>query len=153
MWSRSTNGLSLCEEAGRRHILQTRKNGFGSQAFTWDYRNRLTAVVLKNGEGTVILSAGYEYDAFNRRVGRVVSGSINVSEQYLYDGTSDADVALVLDGEGAIKLRQLNAPGSNQVLDQFEGVGSLHCGAANAAHLVWPERLRSGAVSLPASGK
>ncbi len=36
--------------------------------YTWDYRNRLTAVVHKDGQGNVLWSETYVYDAFNRRI-------------------------------------------------------------------------------------
>ncbi len=36
--------------------------------YTWDYRNRLTAVVHKDDQGNVLWSETYVYDAFNRRI-------------------------------------------------------------------------------------
>ncbi len=36
--------------------------------YTWDYRNRLTAVVHKDGQGNMLWSETYVYDAFNRRI-------------------------------------------------------------------------------------
>ncbi len=36
--------------------------------YSWDYRNRLTAVVHKDGQGNVLWSETYVYDAFNRRI-------------------------------------------------------------------------------------
>ncbi len=36
--------------------------------YTWDYRNRLTAVVHKDGQGNVLWTETYVYDAFNRRI-------------------------------------------------------------------------------------
>jgi RHS repeat-associated protein len=34
----------------------------------WDYRNRLTQVVLKNSAGSILQQSDYTYDAFNRRI-------------------------------------------------------------------------------------
>lgn len=111
------------QDAEGNLTLRSAKDGSGSQEFGWDYRNRLTQVITKDSEGNVTLTATYEYDAFDRRIRRTLGGSTTLDEQYLYDGTGDADVALVLDGSGNVKLRQLNAPGSNQVLaeDRCDG--------------------------------
>ena len=102
---------------------RTAQDASGSQTFAWDYRNRLTQVITKDGQNNVTLTATYEYDAFDRRVRKTVTGSQTLDEQYLCEGTGDADMSLVLDGQGNLKLRQLNAPGSNQVLaeDRISG--------------------------------
>ncbi len=36
--------------------------------YSWDYRNRLTVVVHKDGQGNVLWTETYVYDAFNRRI-------------------------------------------------------------------------------------
>jgi RHS repeat-associated protein len=48
----------------------------GTNTFSWDARNRLTAV---SGPG---LAAAFQYDAFGRRIGRTINGQTTA---YLYD--------------------------------------------------------------------
>jgi len=49
-------------------ISKTHKTTGEVTEFTWDYRNRLTRVVVKDGNGTVTAEARYRYDVFNRRI-------------------------------------------------------------------------------------
>jgi YD repeat-containing protein len=40
--------------------------------YTWDYRNRLTSVITQDSSGTIIKSVEYAYDAYNRRIAKVI---------------------------------------------------------------------------------
>jgi YD repeat-containing protein len=40
--------------------------------YTWDYRNRLTQVVIKNSAGTITKQVNFTYDALNRRIVKAV---------------------------------------------------------------------------------
>lgn len=62
--------------------LQTRTDSCGTTTFTWDARNRLTAI---NGfkPDCSALSASFSYDTVNRRTAKTING---VTTQYLYDG-------------------------------------------------------------------
>ena len=104
-------------------LSRTRTDGTGSEAFAWDYRNRLTTLIEKNGQGNTTLTAGYAYDAFDRRIRKTLSGSQSLDEQYLYDGTTDGDTLLVLDGSGNLKLRQFRGLSNTEVFaeDRFSG--------------------------------
>ncbi len=53
-----------------RSIHHTRRNNISE--FLSDYRNRLTRVVIKDSEGTVIKQVDDTYDAFDKRIGRAV---------------------------------------------------------------------------------
>jgi len=44
--------------------------------YTWDYRNRLTAVTVKNSGGTVIQQTDYTYDPFDKRRGGTDEGRV-----------------------------------------------------------------------------
>jgi YD repeat-containing protein len=51
-------------------------SGDGTNSYTWDARNQLTAISGAN-------SASFGYDALGRRVSKTVNGTVT---QYLYDG-------------------------------------------------------------------
>ena len=57
--------------------------------YTWDYRDRLTSVIVKNSQGTVLSTSQYTYDAFNNRIGvSVNNGSGAVQTWTAYDGSN-----------------------------------------------------------------
>jgi RHS repeat-associated protein len=49
-------------------LTKTRISDGQKFEFAWDYRNRLTQVLLKNSAGTILQQSDYIYDAFNRRI-------------------------------------------------------------------------------------
>ncbi|GEM_PF-3328766 len=78
--------------------LTSRTDMNGTTTYTWDARNRLTAI---NGPG---VSANFVYDPLGRRVSKTVNGS---TTQYFYDGN---DIVQEI-GSGAVAvtyLRSLN---------------------------------------------
>ena len=86
--------------------------------YTWDHRNRLTAVVTTASNGTVIKEAAYTYDAYDRRIAKIVDadgegGEASTEERFVYDGDH---IALVFDGEGNQTHRYLHGPLVDQVL-------------------------------------
>src|SRR5262249_13147516 len=86
-------------------LTKTRISDGQSWNFTWDYRNRLTDVVVKNASGTVLSSQHNTYDVFDRRIG--VSTTINgVTTQMwtVYDG---ANTYADFDGNGNLTNRYL----------------------------------------------
>ena len=94
---------------------------------SWDYRNRLTGVEVKDSNGDVIESVEYVYDAFDRRLGKIVDadgdGSESaVAERFVYDGNH---IALVFDGKGDLVNRYLHGPRVDQVLAQEDGLGEV----------------------------
>ncbi|MFQ4138137.1 peroxidase family protein [Nodosilinea sp. PGN35] len=92
--------------------------------YTWDYRNRLTGVVSKDGAGTVTQTVLYAYDVYNRRLSSVMdadgagAGAAN-KEHFVYDGSH---IALVFDGAGNLTHRYFHGPQIDQVLAE-ETVG------------------------------
>ena len=86
--------------------------------YTWDYRNRLTDVKIKNSSGTVTLEDTFTYDIFDRRIGKSVdpdgAGSAAPAQMYtVYNGANayaDYDVVSTggLGGTGGTML-QLSA--------------------------------------------
>jgi len=97
--------------------------------FTWDHRNRLASVVERAEQGQAdTLAVDYVYDAFNRRIARIVDADGDgsggaTSEHYVYD---DTDVVLDFvdaDGPGAVETpelakRYLWGPAVDQLLAQ-----------------------------------
>jgi|GEM_PF-1834288 len=72
---------------------------WGDATFTWDSRNRLTAI---NGTS---LSASFKYDSMGRRIEKTINGT---TTKYLYDG---ADIVMEMNGSGtptAFYVRTLN---------------------------------------------
>lgn len=86
--------------------------------YIWDHRNRLTAIVTTSSDGTVIKKVIYTYDAYDRRVAKVVDadgeGAVApIEERFVYDGDH---IALVFDGDGNQIHRYLHGVKIDQVL-------------------------------------
>ncbi|MEG4304147.1 RHS repeat-associated core domain-containing protein [Microcoleus sp. D3_18a_C4] len=95
--------------------------------YSWDYRNRLTQVVGKNGSGSVIKSAQYSYDGLNRRIVKEVdadgAGSAAPQvERLVYDGQH---IALTFDGAGSQTHRYLHGVETDQILADESAGGSV----------------------------
>jgi RHS repeat-associated protein len=86
--------------------------------YFWNYYNQLTDVVTKNSNGEVTRAIEYSYDAWGRRIGKVIdidgAGSgVAQRESYVYEGD---DVAIVFDGNGVQLHRYLYGPAVDQIL-------------------------------------
>ncbi|CAK9082491.1 Putative deoxyribonuclease RhsC (DNase RhsC) (Toxin RhsC), partial [Durusdinium trenchii] len=116
----------------KRILLVAGQPTGATEEYTWDHRNRLTAVTFKTSPtgattGTII----YAYDVFDRKVRRDEDnngdGIADTREYYVYDGDDvlidfyDADANGVL-GQTII-ARYLHGPGVDQILAQ-ENVGA-----------------------------
>ena len=104
--------------------------------YSWDHRNRLTDVVFKTSGGTVTKKIQYQYDVFNRRIGRKLDvtgdGTYDSATYWVYDdagkrdpntGTSLDDIVLEFtdaDGDGSgtatLSTRYLHGPQFDQAL-------------------------------------
>jgi RHS repeat-associated protein len=95
--------------------------------YVWDYRNRLTSVVTKSSNGSVIKKADYTYDAFDKRIEKKVdadgdgAGSAE-EERFVYDGDN---LALVFDGNGNQKERFLHGTTVDSVIAQENADGQV----------------------------
>jgi RHS repeat-associated protein len=71
--------------------------------YTWDDRNRLTEVVMKDFSGNVVSTAAYTYDGLNRRVAEAIDGyypsHTSTTRYFVYDGS--AVLMEFLDPDGA----------------------------------------------------
>lgn len=95
--------------------------------YSWDYRNRLTEVVVKDAVGNVIKTAGYAYDMFDRRIAKEVDadgdGVATASvERFVYDGEH---IALTFDGDGNLTHRYLHGPQIDQILADENAQGEV----------------------------
>ena len=90
--------------------------------YTWDYRNRLTDVVVKNAQGTVLSSSHYTYDPFNNRIGvSVNNGTGAVQTWTAYDGANPyAD----FNSSGQVTHRYLYSPAVDAVLADISTAGT-----------------------------
>jgi RHS repeat-associated protein len=87
--------------------------------YTWDYRNRLTSLIVRTtAGGTITRQVDYIYDVYNCRIAKVVdldgAGSQPATtEHFIYDGEH---ISLVFDGQGNVTERYLHGPQTDQVL-------------------------------------
>ncbi|MBE9140285.1 RHS repeat protein [Nodosilinea sp. LEGE 07088] len=86
--------------------------------YTWDYRNRLTSIVSKDGTGTITQTVLYTYDVYDRRLSKSVDADgagagAATEEHFVYDGSH---IALVFDGAGTLTHRYFHGPQIDQVL-------------------------------------
>jgi len=84
--------------------------------YEWDWRNRLVAVSTHDDNGERISASSYQYDAFDRRVAKLVDsngdGSFELVEGFVYN---DDSILLVLAGD-EISQRYFYCPGTDLVL-------------------------------------
>ncbi len=104
-------------------LTQTKISNGDVFEFTWDYRNRLTKIVLKNSGGTILKEERFTYDIFDRRIGVWVDADgagagAAVQTWTMYDGANPyAD----FDGAGSLTYRYLSAEAIDAL---FARVGS-----------------------------
>jgi RHS repeat-associated protein len=79
--------------------------------YGYNYRNRLTSLVFKDGNGTVSKSVEYVYDVNNERIAKAIDGL--VTERFVYDR---GQISLVFDGTGNQTHRYLYGMNIDQVL-------------------------------------
>jgi RHS repeat-associated protein len=86
--------------------------------YTWDYRNRLTQVIVKNAANAIIKQVNFTYDALNRRIEKKVdpdgSGPNPATiERFVYDRDH---IKLVFNGSNKLIRRYLHGPTIDQIL-------------------------------------
>ena len=92
--------------------------------YTWDYRNRLTKVIVKNSSGAIIRELRNTYDVYDRRIGRWLDpdgAGAAAAEQFwtAYDGPhAYADFSAA----GQITDRYLYGPGIDMLLARVDAV-------------------------------
>jgi RHS repeat-associated protein len=82
--------------------------------FTWDYRNRLTEVLVMSGTSTVA-DDKFTYDMFNRRIGKLTNGG--TQSWTVYDGVNPyADFS-----GSTLQYRYLYGNAVDQLFARFDG--------------------------------
>jgi RHS repeat-associated protein len=95
--------------------------------YTWDYRNRLIAIVTTDAGGAAIKTVGYEYDVDDQRVGKqltIDNGQLTTTthENYYLDRNQ---IAFVTDGGGNETFHYLYGLNIDQVLAQDSPTGMV----------------------------
>jgi RHS repeat-associated protein len=85
----------------------------GVRSYTWDVRNQLAAIA---GPG---ISASFLYDAFGRRIRRVVNA---VSVEFVYDDLNPVQELR----DGATVTNQLTGLGIDEYFARIDGFGTVH---------------------------
>jgi RHS repeat-associated protein len=101
--------------------------------YTWDHRNRLTSVTLKNNSDEVTARVEYDYDVFNLMVARREyadeSSTPIKSEHFIYDGSQIVLVFQDLDPSGsqpsALHSRPLLGPAVDQIFAAEDDLGDV----------------------------
>lgn len=103
-------------------LTKTRISDGQNWNFTWDYRNRLMDVVVKNASGTVLSSQHNTYDVLNRRIGvsTTVSG-VTTQMWTVYDG---ANTYADFDGNGNLTNRYLHGLAVDQLFGKMDSSGN-----------------------------
>jgi RHS repeat-associated protein len=101
--------------------------------FSWDYRNRLTAVIDKTAANVETQKVAFTYDTYGRRISKAVDTSpldtVDAAiTHFVYDGQDVLLDFIDNDGSGPAALtlpqRYLHGPAVDQVLAQDDGVGN-----------------------------
>ena len=91
---------------------------------SWDYRNRLTTIVVKDAAGNVLEEAQYTYDVNDRRIGvwEHVTGQTATQRWTVYDGVNAfAD----FDGSGSLVTQYLYGPAADQLFARIGASGNM----------------------------
>jgi len=107
-------------------ILRTKISDHSTTTYTYDYRNRLTSVVSKDGSGNVTQTVTYTYDASNQLIRRGLAiGAGTASMSYMYFDYQNGNPYIeISDPSGlasstttpALAQRYLYAPAVDQLL-------------------------------------
>jgi len=92
-------------------LTQTRIGDGQLTSFSWDYRNRLTEVTVKDGQGNLLHDEKFTYDVNNNRIGVWLDGT-----QVSWTVYDRQNPYLDFTGAGAVSERYLSNP---QALDQL----------------------------------
>ncbi len=126
---------------GRYNFVYDRENNLSrrteidsgiAREFSWDNRNRLTAVSDRNAEGAELQRVEFTYDPLDRRISKSVETDV---DEVIYHFVYDRDNVLLdfIDADGAVgasppalAIRYLHGPDVDQVLAQDDGKGNVH---------------------------
>ena len=86
--------------------------------YSWDIRDRLTGVAVKDVNGDIIKSAQCKYDVYNQRIAKTVDADgagvgLATTERYVYG--RDQNIGLVFDENGNLNHRYLFGDSVDQI--------------------------------------
>jgi RHS repeat-associated protein len=95
--------------------------------YSWDIRDRMTGIVIKNALGEEVRTAQYKYDVYNQRIAKTVDMDgagvqAATTERYVYGG--DQNIDLIFDQNGNVSHRYLFGAGIDQI-EADESNGSV----------------------------
>src|SRR5262249_16173768 len=94
---------------------QTKISDNSQTVYSYDYRNRLTDVAVKNGSGVTVTHDVFTYDVENRRIGKAVNGTTTWT---VYDGPNPwAD----FNGSGTQTAHYLYGLDLDQLFGRYDG--------------------------------
>jgi|GEM_PF-820174 len=165
------NGRGLPAQDQQRSYTYDAENNLVSElvlgtgnvrSFTYDHRNRVTAIITRNSSGTVLDSISLQYDPFDRLIRRDVNGAVlftvhdrsnpwadydgsgNVVARYLYDVTADGLLArwtpvggtqwILADQIGSVR-GVAGSDGTVQNTIEYDSFGRVVSGENNLADL------------------
>jgi RHS repeat-associated protein len=101
-------------------LTKTRTSDGQTTTFTWDYRNRLTEVIVKTSGGTTLQDDRFTYDVENRRIGK---NTLSGGQMWtLYDGVNPyADFNSSLN----LAFRYLYGRAIDSILARWDGTNAL----------------------------
>jgi RHS repeat-associated protein len=101
-------------------LTKTRTSDGQTTTFTWDYRNRLTEVIVKTSGGTTMQDDKFTYDVENRRIGK---NTLSGGQMWtLYDGVNPyADFNSSL----SLTFRYLYGRAIDSLLARWDGTNAL----------------------------
>jgi RHS repeat-associated protein len=112
-------------------LTKTRISDSQKHEFSWDYRNRLTQVLLKNSGGTVLQQSDFTYDALDRRIIKSFDDdgpgphSATVTKT-IYDGPGFvANSYADFNGSNTLTMRYLYGPAVDMILARRSSGGTV----------------------------
>jgi RHS repeat-associated protein len=113
--------------------------------YTWDYRNRLTDVTVKDGSGVVVASAHFTYDVEDCRIGALTDADgagpqAGVQTWTVYDG---ANPYIDFNAAGQVTARYLHGPGVDEMYARIELKDVYYYGQLNVPTWYVTDRLGS----------
>jgi len=120
-------------------ILKSQISNGDNWEYTWDFRNRLTRVILKNSAGTILQQSDFVYDAFDRRIIKTSDSDgpgpqSATSTATIYDGASFAANSYIdfIDPDGpsgpqpsTLDTRRLFGPAVDMLLARRDASGTI----------------------------
>jgi RHS repeat-associated protein len=101
-------------------LTQRRISDSQLTSYTWDFRNRLTEVLIKTSGGTTVQDDKFTYDVENRRIGKNTLSGGQTWTSYV-GGNAYAD----FNNSGSLTFRYLFGPGLDFLIGRLDSSGNV----------------------------